>query len=323
MKKFTFENKNVLITGGAGFVGSNLIRFLIKEKPGHIIVVDNFFLGKRENIEPLKEEFSSLEILEHDARDYDFMAAQMEKFNIDIVYNLATETLLHSFDNPESTFLVNVELGAVLLKLLCQKKFKTLIHFSSSEVYGSKEKGKINEGHYFGAKTPYAAGKAATDLMIRSYLNIFPDLDIAIVRPFNMYGPFQNEGLYAGVVPITIKRILQNQPPIQEGSGRQSRDFIFVEDASLAALEIYKNPKAHFREINIAGGKEIKIKDLISAICKELGYKGKIILKPQRKGDVMRHCADISLAKKLIGFKPRTNLSLGLKKTVDYYKSIL
>ncbi|MFA5165756.1 MAG: GDP-mannose 4,6-dehydratase [Candidatus Paceibacterota bacterium] len=323
MKQLSFVDKNILITGGAGFVGSNLARFLIKERPARIIIVDNFFLGKKENVEPLKKEFPALEVVEHDAQDYDFMAALLEKFNIDIVYNLATQTLLHSFDDPESTFLVNVELCAVLLKLLRHGKFKTLIHFSSSEVYGSQEKGKISEKHYFGSKTPYAAGKAAADLMIRSYLNIFPNLDIAVVRPFNMYGPFQNEGLYAGVVPITIKKILQKEKPVLQGTGSQSRDFIFVEDAVNAALEIYKNPKTRAREINIASGQETKIKDLIAAICKELGYKGKIIKKPQRPGDVMRHCADISLAKKLIGFKPKTSLAQGLKKTIKYYKEIL
>ncbi len=315
----TLKNKNILVTGGAGFIGSHLVDELISEGVKTIIVVDNFFLGKMENLVEAKNNFKNLVIYNHDAGDYGFMSEKISEHKIDIVFNLATKALPYSFTDPEDAFMVNVEIVSSLLKILRQKGYKTLIHFSSSEVYGSEEEGAISEIHNYGAKTPYAAGKAAADLMIQSYLNLF-DLDIAVVRPFNNYGPRQNEGAYAGVIPLTIKRIINGKPPVIEGTGDQSRDFIYVKDTVDWTIEIYKNRNSRGMVLNIAGGESIKIKDIIGNICNIMGYSGEIENKPERKGDVFRHCADISLAKRLINFKPSTRFCDGIKETIKYYE---
>lgn len=310
--------KNVLVTGGAGFIGSHLVDHLIGEKARKIIIVDNFFLGKLSNLEKAKKTFKNLFVFNKNAEDYDFMKSVIGKNKVDIVFNLATKCLPYSFVNPEETFMVNVNISSTLLKLLRKRYYKTLIHFSSSEVYGSAVTPSISENNLLNPHTPYAAGKAAADLMILSYFKFF-NIDVSIIRPFNTCGPRQNEGSYAAVIPITIKRILNGKEPILESDGNQTRDFIYVDDVAEAAVAIYKNKKTRGKVINIGLGKEIKIKTIISLIAKCLGYKGKIIKKPERKGDLRRLRANVGLAKSLIGFKPKTNFEQGLKYTVEWY----
>lgn len=313
------KNKNILVTGGAGFIGSHLVDALIQEKPAKIIVVDNFFLGKKENLADAKKVFKNLKIIQQDATDFEAMEKIITREKVDVVFNLATKALEYSFVNPDDAYMVNVKLASVLLRLLLQKKFKTLIHCSSSEAYGSKEKGLIDENHALDPETLYAAGKASADLMVRSYYKTYK-LDIATIRPFNNYGPRQNDKQYSAVIPITIKRIMSGQAPIICGDGNQTRDFIFVCDTARAMVEIYKNDKTRGLEINIASGHEVKIKDLIGLIVKNIGYKGKILRKPVRPADVRRHKASTKLAQKILGFKPEVLFEKGMRETIKWYK---
>jgi len=314
----TLKNKKILVTGGAGFIGSHLVDALIREKPSKIIVVDNFFLGKMENLVEAKKNFPKLKIIVQDATHFEAMKRIIIKENIDVVFNLATKALEHSFVDPDDAYMVNVNLASVLLRLLHQKKYKTLIHCSSSEAYGTAQKIPINENHPLCPHTLYAAGKAAADLMVRSYYHTYK-LDVAIARPFNTYGPRQNEGIYAAVIPITLRKITSGQAPIIYSDGNQTRDFIYVEDTARGIIEVYKHENTRGKEINIAYGREIKIKDLIKIIVKEIGYKGKILGKPARVADVRRHKAGTKLAEKLIRFKPKYNFPDGMRKTIDWY----
>jgi len=147
-------------------------------------------------------------------------------------------------------------------------------------------------------------------------------LDISIARPFNAYGPRQNEESYAGVIPKTILRILNGECPVIYGDGLQTRDYTYVEDVAEIIPEFYINPKTRGKIINIASGKEITIKCLIKKICKLMNYDGKIIFANERPGDVRRHLGDISLAKKLLGYSPKINFNDGLFKTIQWYKKI-
>ena len=312
------KNKNILVTGGAGFIGSHLVDALILEKPARIVVVDNFFLGKRENLAEAKKAFLGLKIIDQDATDFQAMEKIIAREKIEVIFNLATKALEYSFVDPDDAFMVNVKLASVLLRLLHQKKFKTLIHCSSSEAYGSKEKGLIDENHPFDPETLYAAGKASADLMVRSYYKTY-HLDIATIRPFNNYGPRQNDKQYSAVIPITMRRILSHQPPIICGDGNQTRDFIFVKDTVRAMIMIYKNTKTRGREINIASGREVKIRDLIYLMAKKMNYNGKILWKTQRVADVKRHKASTKLAQKLLNFKPKTAFDDGICETIEWY----
>jgi UDP-glucose 4-epimerase len=295
---------------------------LVDEKAGKIVVVDNFFLGKKENLEEAAKRFRKLSIYRKDAGSYGVMRDIISKEKIDVVYNLATKALPYSFVDPLDAYMVNVNIAGCLLELLRKKLYKTLIHFSSSEAYGTGKTVRMAENHPLDPHTPYAAGKAAADMMVFAYHKIF-DLDIAIIRPFNTYGPRQNEGSYAAVIPLTIKRILAGEKPVLEGDGNQTRDFTYVDDVAGAAIAVYKNRKTRGKVINIANGKETKIKTIINLVAKHLKYKGKIARKPARIGDVRRHCADIGLAKSLIGFKPKVRLGDGLRRTVDWYRHYL
>ncbi|MCL5407577.1 MAG: GDP-mannose 4,6-dehydratase [Patescibacteria group bacterium] len=313
------KNKSILVTGGAGFIGSHLVDALILENPQKIVVVDNFFLGKRENLKNAQKNFKNLIILKQDATDFQKMEKIIKKEKINVIFNLATKALEHSFVDPDDAFMVNVNLASVLLRLLHQKKYQTLIHCSSSEAYGTAKKAPITEDHPLDPETLYAAGKAAADLMVRSYWKTYK-LDVAVARPFNTYGPRQNEGVYAAVIPITMKRLLANQPPIICGDGNQTRDFIFVEDTARGILAIYKNKASRGLEINIAYGHEIKIKDLIEIIAKEVSYKGKFLKKPARLADVRRHKAGTKLAREILEFQPAYSFKKGIKKTIEWYK---
>ncbi len=322
----TLKNKNILVTGGAGFIGSHLVDKLILEKPAKIVVVDNFFLGKMENLNKARKNFKNLpagrqglKIIKQDATEFEPIKKIISREKINVVFNLATKALEHSFVDPDDAYMVNVNIASVLLRLLHQKKYQTLIHCSSSEAYGTAQKIPINERHPLCPQTLYAAGKAAADLMVMSYYKTYK-YDLAIARPFNTYGPRQNEGVYAAVIPITIKRILSGKRPILHGDGQQTRDFIYVDDTARGIIEIYKHRQTRGKAINIAYGQEIKIKDLIAIIMKEMAYKGKVWRKPKRPADVLRHLADNRLAKELIGFWPEYKFQEGMQETIDWFR---
>ena len=318
----TLKRKRILVTGGAGFIGSHLVDALIGHRPAKIVVVDNFFLGKRQNLQEAKRNFPQLKIINQDATDFGAMKQIIGRNRIEVIFNLATKALEHSFVDPDDAYMVNVNLASVLLRLLYHKKYKTLIHTSSSESYGSAKKVPIYENHPLEPHTLYAAGKAAADLMARSYWRTYR-LDVAIARPFNTYGPRQNEGVYAAVIPITLRRLIAGQPPVLYGDGNQTRDFIFVKDTARGIIEVYLHGKSRGKEINIAFGRELKIKDLIKIICKEFGYQGKILRKPARPADVSRHLAGTKLAQQLLDFRCQYHFEKGIKETVEWYKNTL
>jgi UDP-glucose 4-epimerase len=246
----------------------------------------------------------------------------MKLESVDVVFNLAVIPLLTSHELPKITCEDNINITLAMLELAKDNYFKTLIHCSSSEVYGTAETVPMSEKHPLHPTTPYAASKAAGDLIAQAYVNTF-GIEMSIVRPFNNYGPRQNEGSYAGVIPITIKRIMDGKRPIVHGKGMQTRDYIYVGDTVDAIVQIYEHKNTRGKVLNIASGKEITILDMIKAISKEMEYKGEFEFQHIRKADVMRHKGDIALAKKFIDFKPRTSFEAGIKNTVKWYLSAM
>ena len=224
-----------------------------------------------------------------------------------------------SLVNPRWTVDHNVALASVPCELLRQGYYKTLIHFSSSEAYGSAQYVPMDEAHPPMPSTPYAASKVAGDQVVLSYRHTY-GVDAAILRPFNNFGPRQNAGAYAGVIPIVVGRAMRGLPVIIYGDGEQTRDFIFVRDTADAAVAMYEEPKTRGEIVNIASGVETSINTLVRELLAALGSDVPIEYEAWRPGDVRRHLASTERAKALIGFEPKTPLTEGLAETVEWYR---
>jgi len=316
------RSSSILITGGAGFIGSNLVKELINIGVKKIFVVDNLALekigGTQRGLQSLQEYRDKFKLIIGDASNFSFMHDFLKKEEVDIVFDLAILPLPLALKRPKYVFDKNVKITSTLAELQRLDMFKTLVHFSSSEVYGSAQHTPISEDHPLQPSTSYGASKAAQDLLLLSYYQNF-GIDVRIIRPFNNIGPNQNDFSYSAVVPRTIRRILIGKKPEIFGDGLQTRDFIYVKDTCMAALKIAVSDFIKGEVLNIASGKETTIKELISMICRLMGYEGKIVYKPPRPGDVRRHCADVSKAKKLISFKPKMNLENALRIVINWY----
>ena len=316
MTSRSLAGKSVMVTGGAGFIGSHLCDRVTMDRPSRLIIVDDFSLGKMRNIRSL-EANPRVEIRRIDARNYAGLEKALEEDGVEVVFNLAVIPLPMSLERPLETVLTNVTITANICELLRKGKFDSLVHCSSSEAYGTALYVPMDEAHPEKPLTPYAASKIACDQVAASYFKTFGS-DIAIARPFNCYGPRQNEHSYAGVIPLTIERILRGEPPVIYGDGRQTRDYTYVGDTVEGILGVF-SCEARGRLVNIASGKEVSIGVMIAKIAKIMGYRGKIVHKPARPGDVRRHKGDISLARRLFGYSPKTDFDEGLRETVGWY----
>ena len=243
------------------------------------------------------------------------------KHQIDLVFNCATKALNYSFLNPANAFSTNVNVALNLLELQRRGMFKTLCHFSTSEVYGSSVYEPMDESHPKNPTTTYAAGKAAADHAVESYVRMF-DLDAYIVRPFNNYGPRQNyKGYLAGIIPITAWRILNGIAPELHGDGSQSRDFIYVHDTVDAVIKLH-DVMPRGESVNISTDNQISVKDLLEKICSEMDYHGEIVNKPERKSDVLCHDASNEKVRKIISYS-LTPLDRGLRETLAWYQQMI
>jgi UDP-glucose 4-epimerase len=309
----------VLVTGGAGFIGSHLVDRLLDEGAKEVVVIDNMFLGSESNLEHALSK--GVTLYKDDIEIASSVESLFTRHKIDIVFNCATKALNYSFINPKNAFDTNVK--GVLNLLEAQRKgmFKTLVHFSTSEVYGTAVYEPMDEKHPIQPTTTYAAGKAAADLALQSYVKMF-DLDSFIVRPFNNYGPRQNyKGYLAGIIPVTAFRILKGMSPEIHGTGEQSRDFIFVNDTIDAVIQLYPLMKKA-DSVNISTDGQISIKNLIHDIALSMNYRGEIVYKPARGADVECHNASNEKVKAMINYR-LTPFSEGLSKTLRWYEEVI
>ena len=314
----SLHGKSVLVTGGAGFIGSHLVDRLLAESPSRVTVVDNLFLGREENLAPARERFGGLQLYREDATDSEALARIIATEQVEVVFNLAVIPLPASLLRPQWSIEQNVALATVPCELLREERFATLIHFSSSEAYGSASYVPMDEAHPSVPSTPYAASKIAADHVVLSYVHTY-GLDAGILRPFNNFGPRQNAGTYAGIIPIVVQRALAGEPVTIFGDGEQTRDFVFVRDTVEAAVGSYCEPRTRGRIMNVASGREVSVNELVRELLELLGSDVNVEHIAPRLGDVRRHAGDIGLARELIGFEPRTSLHDGLAATVAWY----
>ena len=308
----------MLITGGAGFIGSHLCDKYIKE--GHtVLCLDNFMSGNLTNIRHLLHD-RSFKLIKGDIRDFDLLEKVVR--DVDVIFHLAAQIHVdRSNIEPRLTYDVNVVGTQNILEVAKLNDVKRVIHASTSEVYGSAQQVPINENHPLNAPHPYGASKIAADRMCYAYAQTY-GMDISILRFFNIFGPRQRDLGYGGVISIFTRRILSNVPPIIFGNGLQTRDYTYIEDA-VNAYDLVLKYKEAVGPINFGTGSEVSIVDLANMLIELCGKKGE--MQPThvgpRIGEVKRLIADATQAKKLLGWKPKFDFATGLKEYVEWYKN--
>lgn len=309
----------ILITGGAGFIGSHLSeKYTIN---GHtVLCLDNFMSGTLGNIRGLLK-YKNFKLINGDVLDFDLLEKVVR--DVDVIVHLAAQIHVdRSVLEPKLTYDINVFGTLNILELARRYDINRVIHASTSEVYGSAQYVPMDETHPLNAPHPYGASKIAADRMCNAYIQTY-GLDVCIMRPFNTFGPRQKDGGYGGVISIFVKRVLNGLPPIIYGDGMQTRDYTYVMDLVEAYDSVLNYDKMIMEPINFGTGMEVRIIDLANKIICLCGKKGEI--KPvhvaPRPGEVGRLVADYSKAKKLFRWKPKYTLDDGLKRFIEWYKN--
>ena len=291
------------VTGGAGFIGSHLVKKLISENH-QVIVIDNFHTGKEEN---LKQIIKCIEIQKTDIRDFDQLKKTLKKVD-GVFHKAALTTVPESFIKPEEYNDVNVVGTDNVFKIAKEYNLK-VVYASSSSVYGNTEKIPIKEDFPRNPINPYGKTKLDDEYLAEKYSS--ENLDVIGLRYFNVYGIGQT-GSYAGVITQFLNRLKENKPPIINGEGNQIRDFVYVKDVAQANLVAMKsNVKKGF--FNIGSGKTISIKKLAEIMIDLSGLDLEPIFDKKLEGDIEKSQADTYLTSKMLGWKSETILKDGLK----------
>ena len=312
------KRRRVLVTGGAGFIGSELVRQLAVGASG-IIVVDNLTNGKRSNLENVPDDRFELHVV--DIRDAVRMDSLMR--GVDVVYHLACLGVRHSIHAPRENHDVNATGTLGLLELAKGHGTTRFVYVSSSEVYGNARAIPMTEEHPTFPRTVYGAGKLAGECYARAYHRTYA-VPTVVLRPFNSFGPrCHHEGDSGEVIPKFMLRCLAGKQLIIFGDGSQTRDFTFVEDTARGILLAGLSDSVVGRTINLGRGEETSIAGLAAEIADVVGRENAhaVYLDP-RPGDVVRLCADSTKAKSLLGFSPSVSLRDGLERLMRWYADL-
>lgn len=302
------KNKLVVVTGGAGFIGSHIAWELVKDND--VIVIDNLYTGKEGNIPP------GAKLIKADIRDYNAIAELIS--NADYVFHEAAQvSIVKSVRDPLFTEEVNVIGTLNILRALAEGHGK-LIFASSAAIYGDNPNLPLRETERPKPLSPYGVTKVTAEEYLRVYHDLY-GLPVVSLRYFNVFGPRQSANQYAGVISIFINRALIGEPLVIFGDGKQTRDFIYVKDVVKANLIVAETRRANGGVFNVATGRQTSILELAMKVIEVTGTTSSIIFDKPRPEDIRHSLADISEIRKL-GFEPEWSLEEGLKKTVEWYR---
>jgi len=309
------NDKTVVVTGGAGFIGSNLVRELLTNK-NHVIVIDDLSTGNIKNIKDLIDS-SKIEFVRGSITDLELLEKTFK--NVDYVFHeAAIPSVPRSIKDPLRSNFVNVNGTLNVLVAARDNHVKKVVYASSSSVYGDTPTLPKKEDMKTCPLSPYAVNKLAAEYYCQVFANVYK-LSTISLRYFNVYGPRQDPtSEYAAVIPKFITSILNGKKPVIYGDGEQTRDFTYIEDVVTAnILAAESEPTGIF---NIAGGKRISINNLAHTIMKISGKSLDLTYEKPQEGDIKHSLADISKAEEKFSYKPKFNLEDGLKETIKWFK---
>jgi len=304
-----------LVTGGAGFIGSNIAEELVKR--GHPVrIIDNFLTGKRENISSFLDK---IELAEGDIRDYDACSRALEGVDF-VLHQAALPSVPRSIEDPLLTTEINIKGTLNILLASREAKVKGLVFASSSSVYGDDPNLPKKEGTVGNPLSPYAISKLTGEKYCRVFSQIF-GLSTVCLRYFNIFGPRQDpSSQYAAVVPNFITRMLKGESPTIFGDGEQSRDFTYVSNVVEANILASKARGVSGEVFNIACGERTTVNSLASNLSKILKTEISPSYDEPRPGDVRDSFADISEAGKMLKYEPLVPFGEGLEETIRWYR---
>jgi nucleoside-diphosphate-sugar epimerase len=310
--------KKYLVTGGAGFIGSNIVKKLL-ENEEFVRVADNFSTGKKENI----EEFfgnNNFEFFEGDLVDLDFCKKSVKGVDF-ILHQAAVPSVPRSIEDPIKSNNANITATLNLLVVAKDEKIKKFVYAASSSVYGDNPELPKKEDFPARPISPYALTKYAGERYCQIFWNIY-GLPTICLRYFNVFGPKQDpKSQYAAVIPNFISAFLQDKSPIIFGTGERSRDFTFVENVVEANILAANCKEGNGEVLNIACGGETSLNQLVNYLNEICNKNIKPEYQKERVGDVLHSRADILKAKNIIGYVPKINFKEGLEKTFEWYKN--
>lgn len=311
--------KRVLVTGGAGFISSNLIRHLLAATDHEVVSLDALtYAGNLENLADVMSH-QRLSFVHGDIRDKELVHELVD--GVDVIVNAAAESHVEkSIADGASEFVTtNVEGTQILLDAIRIAPVERFILISSSEVYGTAESAPMDEEHPLNPRSPYAGTKAGADRLAYSYRTTYA-LPIVIVRPFNNYGPRQHP---EKVVPRFITQALADEALTIHGDGGASRDWLYVDDDAEAIESVIEAPldSVAGEVINVATGVDISVAEIADLVLRVLGKPAELRAHvPERPGQVRRHIGSTEKAERLLGWRARTSFEDGLERTVAWYR---
>ncbi len=308
----------VLVTGGAGFIGSHITTALV-ERGDRVRVLDNLCAGKRENLEHLQGE---IDFIEGDVADPQAVAVAVDHVDL-IFHQAALASVPRSVSAPLDTNAACVTGTVTLLDAARKSGVRRVIYAGSSSAYGNTPQPAKSENDLPAPLSPYAAAKLAAEYYCQAFTETY-GLETVTIRYFNVFGPRQDpESEYSAVIPIFVSLMLQGKRPTIYGDGLQSRDFTYVEDIVRGNLLAAETPDLGGKVINVATGKQFTLLDLVAAINRVLGTSIEPLFADPRPGDVRESLADISLAQQLLDYQPEISFDEGLERSIDYYRSLV